>query len=61
VACVGHFTIDWPDGTRTEHDEGYLEGVVTIVRDEDGTYWRVSDDLGRELPEPEEIKPRSRP
>ena len=56
VACVGHFTIDWGDGTRTEHDEDdYLEEKVFIVKDDDGVYWRLRDSRGNELPEPERI------
>ena len=59
MASVGHFTIDWADGTRTEHDEkDYLEEKVYIVKDDDGVYWRLRDHYGEELPEPERIKLR---
>ena len=55
AACVGHFTIDWPNGTRTEHDEGYLDGIVSIIKDDNGDYWRLRDFCGKKLPEPEKI------
>lgn len=56
VAGVGNFTIDWDDGTRTIHDEDdYLDEKVFVTKDDDGTFWRLRDDHGEELPEPERI------